>query len=323
MSSGKENTLRFWTRVVGTAIVALSMTTCGGADRAAENESVEESTLDQPDVSTLTPESTDEEIMQHMLWVMENRTTSSELTEHFPDLDRGRAYNIQRLRLEHRERTEERVGWKIGWSNQPDPNVAIDPAFGHIMAPDVLEPGSEVSLDRLIDGDTGIEAEVAFWLDKDLPGPTVTREDVIDATAEVAAAIEIIKPRVTAHGSEALDWPNRHNHGIVDNVWHTAVMLSPNRFSLDEIDFAAETVTVAVNDDPVLEGRMSWTMGRDPIEAVVWLANEMLDYGYQLSAGDFIITGSVVYRDSVLPGDTAVLTYSSLGTMQITVASTP
>jgi 2-keto-4-pentenoate hydratase len=323
MSGGKKNTLCFWTRVVGTAIVALSMTMCGGADKAAEDESVEEPTLDQPDVSALTPESTDEEIMQHMLWVMENRTTSSGLTEHFPDLDRARAYNIQRLRLEHRERTEERVGWKIGWSNQPDPNVAIDPVFGHIMASDVLEPGSEVSLDRLIDGDTGIEAEVAFWLDKDLPGPTVTREDVIGATAEVAAAIEIIKPRVTAHGSEALDWPNRHNHGIVDNVWHTAVMLSPNRVSLDEIDFAAETVTVAVNDDPVLEGRMSWTMGRDPIEAVVWLANEMLEYGYQLSAGDFIITGSVVYRDSVLPGDTAVLTYSSLGTLQITVASAP
>jgi 2-keto-4-pentenoate hydratase len=296
---------------------------CGGADRTAVDESEEESTLDQPDVSTLTPESTDEEIMQHMLWVMENQTTSSELTKNFPDLDRARAYNIQRLRLEHREQTAERVGWKIGWSNQPDPNVAIDPVFGHIMAPDVLEPGSELSLDRLIDGDTGIEAEVVFWLDKDLPGPTVTREDVIDATAEVAAAIEIIKPRVIAHGSDALDWPNRHNHGIVDNVWHTAVMLSPNRVSLDEVDLAAETVTVAVNDETVGEGRFSWTMGRDPIEAVVWLANEMLDYGYQLSAGDFIITGSVLYRDSVLPGDTAVLSYSSLGTMEIAVASAP
>lgn len=321
MSDGR-NVLRSWAMVAGTAVIALSMTMCGGADQTAE-ESVQESTLDQPDVSTLTPESTDEEIMQHMLWVMENQTTSSELTEHFPDLDRSRAYDIQRLRLEHRERTEQRVGWKIGWSNQPDPSVALDPVFGHIMAPDVLESGAELSLDRLIDGDTGIEAEVAFWLGEDLPGPTVTREDVIDATAEVAAAIEIIKPRVTAHDSDDSDWPNRHNHGIVDNVWHTAVVLSPNRFSLDDIDFAAETVTVAVNDDPVLEGRMSWTMGRDPIEAVVWLANELLEYGYQLSAGDFIITGSVVYRDSVLPGDTAVLTYSSLGTIQVSIASAP
>jgi 2-keto-4-pentenoate hydratase len=82
-------------------------------------------------------------------------------------------------------------------------------------------------------------------------------------------------------------------------------------------------VTVAVNDDPVMEGRFSWTMGRDPIEAVVWIANELLEYGYQLSAGDFIITGSVVYRDGVLPGDEVVLTYSSLGTIEMTVASAP
>lgn len=323
MTDRTSNTSRFWKSFAGTTIVALSMTMCQGVEKPAEDEAVGASTSDQPDVSTLTPESTDEEIMQHMLWVKDNQTTSSELTKNFPDLDRARAYDIQRLRLEHLEQTEERVGWKIGWSNQPDPNVPIDPVFGHIMAPDVLEPGSELSLDRLIDGDTGIEAEVAFWLAKDLAGPAVTREDVIDATSEVAAAIEIIKPRVTAHGSDASDWPNRHNHGIVDNVWHTAVILSPNRVGLNDVDLAAETVSVAVNDDPVLEGRFSWTMGSDPIDAVVWLANELLEYGYQLSAGDFVITGSVVYRDEVRPGDTATLTYSSLGTMQLTVASAP
>ena len=322
MSHRATNTSWFWMKVVGTAIVTVSITMCGGTEQPAEDEVVE-SSLDRPDVSTLTPESTDEDIMRHMLWVMDNQTTSTELTRHFPDLDRARAYNIQRLRLEHREQTEARVGWKIGWSNQPDPGVAIDPAFGHIMASNVLDPGLEVPLDRLIDGKTGLEAEVVFWLDKDLPGPTVTREDVIDATAEVAGAIEIIQPRVAAYGSESLDWPNRHNHGIVDNVWHIGVMFGSTRVSLDEIDFTTEKVTVALNDESILEGQMSWTMGRDPIQGVVWLANEMLKYGYQLSAGDFVITGSVVYKESVLPGDTATLTYSSLGTINMTIASTP
>ena len=322
MSDRAKSTSWFWMRIAGTAIVTLCITTCGGAEQPAEDEVVE-STLDQPDVSTLTPESTDEDIMQHMLRVMDNQTTSSELTRHFPDLDRARAYNIQRLRLEHREQTEARVGWKIGWSNQPDPSVAIDPAFGHIMASDVLKPGLEVSLDHLIDGKTALEAEIVFWLDKDLPGPTVTREDVIDATAEVAGAIELIEPRVAAFGSDSLYWPNRHNHGIVDNIWHIGVMFGSTRVSLDEIDFTTEKVSVAVNDEPILEGSMSWTMGRDPIEGVVWLANEMLKYGYRLSAGDFVITGSVVYRDSVLPGDKAILTYSSLGTMHMTIASAP
>ncbi len=322
MSDRATNTSWFWMNFAGTAIVTLSITMCGGAEQPAEDEVVE-SSLAQPDVSTLTSESTDEDIMLHMLWVMDNQTTSTELTRHFPDLDRARAYNIQRLRLEHREQTEARVGWKIGWSRQPDPSVAIDPAFGHIMASNVFEPGLEVSLDHLIGGKTGLEAEVVFWLDKDLPGPTVTREDVIDATAEVAGVIELIQPRVAAYGSESLVWPNRHNHGIVDNIWHIGVMFGSTRVSLDEIDFTTETVTVAVNDDRIVEGRTSWTMGRDPIQGVVWLANELLEYGYQLNAGDFVIAGAVAYIESVLPGDTATLTYSSLGTIDMTIASSP
>lgn len=323
----------FWVKATGMVLVTLSMTMCGGAEPPVEDVIVE-SSLVEPDVSTLTPEATDENIMQHMLWVMDNQTTSTELTQHFPDIDRARAYDIQRLRLEHREQTEARVGWKIGWSNQPNPRVAIDPAFGHIMASNVLELGREVSLDHLINGKTGLEAEVVFWLDKDLPGPTVTREDVIEATAEVAGAVELIEPRVAAYGSESLevpvggeqpisDWPNRHNHGIVDNVWHIGVIFGSNRVGLDEVDFMNERASIAVNDETIVEGHFSWTMGRDPIQGVVWLANELLKYGYQLSAGDFVITGSVAYTESFFPGDRATLTYSSLGTIDMSVASTP
>ncbi|MBL03904.1 MAG: hypothetical protein CL486_10450 [Acidobacteria bacterium] len=323
----------FWVKATGMVLVTLSVTMCGGAEPPVEDVIVE-SSLVEPDVSTLTPEATDENIMQHMLWVMDNQTTSTELTQHFPDIDRNRAYDIQRLRLEHREQTEARVGWKIGWSNQPNPRVAIDPAFGHIMASNVLELGREVSLDHLINGKTGLEAEVVFWLDKDLPGPTVTREDVIEATAEVAGAVELIEPRVAAYGSESLevpvggeqpisDWPNRHNHGIVDNVWHIGVIFGSNRVGLDEVDFMNERASIAINDETIVEGHFSWTMGRDPIQGVVWLANELLKYGYQLSAGDFVITGSVAYTESVFPGDRATLTYSSLGTIDMSVASTP
>ena len=202
------------------------------------------------------------------------------------------------------------------------------------MASNVLELGREVSLDHLINGKTGLEAEVVFWLDKDLPGPTVTREDVIEATAEVAGAVELIEPRVAAYGSESLevpvggeqpisDWPNRHNHGIVDNVWHIGVIFGSNRVGLDEVDFMNERASIAVNDETIVEGHFSWTMGRDPIQGVVWLANELLKYGYQLSAGDFVITGSVAYTESFFPGDRATLTYSSLGTIDMSVASTP
>ena len=146
--------------------------------------------------------------------------------------------------------------------------------------------------------------------------------------------MELIKPRVAAYDSESLaipaggeqpisDWPNRHNHGIIDNVWHIGVIFGSNRVGVDEVDFMNERVSLAVNDETIVEGRFSWTLGRDPIQGVVWLANELLNYGYQLSAGDFVITGAVAYTESVFPGDRATLTYSSLGTIDMSVASTP
>ena len=122
-----------------------------------------------------------------------------------------------------------------------------------------------MSLDHLINGSTGLEAEVVFWLDKDLPGPTVTRDDVLEATAEVAAAVELIKPRVAAYDSESLAvpaggeqpisiWPNRHNHGIIDNVWHIGVIFGSNRVGVDEVDLMNERVSIAVNDETIEEG---------------------------------------------------------------------
>ena len=114
MTDTRTNVFCYWLRPVGTALVALGLTMCGGAENPADD-----ATADAPDVSTLTPESSNEDIMRHMLWVMEHQTTSTELTTHFPDIDRARAYDIQRLRLEHREQSEARVGWKIGWSNHP------------------------------------------------------------------------------------------------------------------------------------------------------------------------------------------------------------
>ena len=101
------------------------------------------------------------------------------------------------------------------------------------------------------------------------------------------------------------------------------MIFGSNRVGLDEVDFMNERASIAVNDETIVEGHFSWTMGRDPIQGVVWLAKELLKYGYQLSAGDFVITGSVAYTESFFPGDRATLTYSSLGTIDMSVASTP
>lgn len=304
-------------RAVLAAAAVLSMTACGSPAPPAEELAEPVSAVEA--VETLTPESTDDEIMRHMIWALDTQTVSTELSTHFPDLDRARAYDIQRLRLRRQEQTEARVGWKIGWSNQIDPRVGIDPVFGYIMESNVFEPGEPVPTTTFINGQAGVEAEVAIWLNADLPGPTVTRDDVIAATEEVAGVIELLAPRVGPGEDGGLS----HDHGIVDNVFHIGVIFGSTRMSLDEVDLSAETVSVEINGEAAAEGRMATTLGRDPIEAVVWVANELITNGHHLHAGDFVITGTVAGAPQVGAGGTARLVYSSLGAIEMTVEGEP
>ena len=296
------------------ALLAL-IAACSGSPEPAEAPPAE-AAVRAAVIEPLSPDSTDEEILEHMLAVEQQGVVSVELSRHFPSLDRDRAYAIQRMRLERKMPTDPRVGWKIGWSRQTDPRVGIDPVFGHILTSNVLVPGEPVPTGRFVDGRALVEAEVAVWLSQDLPGPTVTRDDVLGAVEEVGGVIELLNPRVGPDG----DGPNTHDHGIVDNVFHIAVLFGNTRVSADEVDWADERVTVEVNGEATGEGRTSYVMGRDPIAGVVWLANELLAYGYHVEAGDVVITGTVVTPPPVGPGDSARLVFSTLGTVDLMVA---
>ena len=296
------------------ALLAL-IAACSGSPEPAEAPPAE-AAVRAAVIESLSPDSTDEEILEHMLAVEQQGVVSVELSRHFPSLDRDRAYAIQLMRLERKVPTYPRVGWKIGWSRQTDPRVGIDPVFGHILTSNVLVPGEPVPTGRFVDGRALVEAEVAVWLSQDLPGPTVTRDDVLGAVEAVGGVIELMNPRVGPDG----DGPNTHDHGIVDNVFHIGVLFGDTRVSADEADWADERVTVEVNGEATGEGRTSYVMGRDPIAGVVWLANELLAYGYHVEAGDVVITGTVVTPPPVGPGDSARLVFSRLGTVDLMVA---
>ena len=97
-------------------------------------------------------------------------------------------------------------------------------------------------------------------------------------------------------------------------------MFGDQRAPAGESDWAGERVSLEVNGEARAEGRMSYVMGRDPVQGVVWIANELLKYGYQLRAGDVVITGTVVEPPPIGAGDAARLTYSTLGTVELLVA---
>ncbi len=260
------------------------------------------------------PDSDQAAIVQHLLEAEQGKRNTTAMARHFPAMERQTAYDIQNAILTEKNMDEEQIGWKIGYSRAEDETVTLDPIFGHMMMSNIINPEEPISAAQVTGDSAVVEGEFAFYLEKDLRGPDVTRDQVIDAVSGVAGVIEIL-----ASWTQAPDgMTNTRNHDIAGNVFHVGAIFGKNRVTLDEIDFSKETVTAVVNGEEKVSGEAAWTMGKDPIEAVVWLANELIRYGpYTLKSGDVVITGTVFSPPRIAIGGKAVMKYSTLGEVEV------
>lgn len=255
----------------------------------------------------LSATSTDEEIMLHMLETANGQGQTDQIATHFPDLDRERAYRIQRLRLAHGKRQAEHVGWKLAWTRMAEPDAGMDPVVGHYLSDRVFEEGRPVSTRYFTNGTSNAEPEIVFYLGKDLPGPVVTREELIDAVASVGVGMEFVNWRLSEPGSR--------EHAIVDNGIAVGVILGKDRRPLDGVDFSEMIGRVDVEGEGSSEGPATVLMGEGPIEAMLWAANELPKWGMQLSAGQFVFSGTVCPPMPVSAGDRATVTFTGLGSV--------
>lgn len=305
-------------RVVGICLVLLAAA-CGEpspapAERAAGGEPAAVSPTPEAGVEAmpaeLTADSSDEEIAAHMLATRRAGRTTRALADLFPDLTRERAYAIQQATLAAQGELSQ-VGWKIGWSRVLDPRTPTDPIFGYVLDSDVFQSGDSVPASRLVGGSAGIEAEVVVWVDRDLPGPSYRRADIEAVVTRIAPAIELVSSRLPA--------PNSHDQAIADDVYHAGVVLG-DPLDLAGVDLSNAQGHVAINAEDRGQGTTGSIMGRDPIEAVVWLANELPKYGRHLRAGDFVLTGTVLSPPAASAGDHATVTFATLGTVEVEIA---
>ena len=260
---------------------------------------------DAADPPSLDADSSNREIVAHMYQHELNQTQTDALEKHFPDISRDRAYAIQRLRLEEMGKTSPRAGWKLAWTRKTE-DTALDPALGHYLANRVYGEGSPVSTKYFTNGTAAAEPEIVFYLNKDLPGPVVTRQQVVDAVESVGIGMEFVAWRALG--------PRTREHAIVDNGIAAGVLLADARYSLDEVDFTREIGSVTVGDE-TNRGPATSIMGEDPLAALVWAANELPKYGMHLKAGDFVVSGTVCVPLPVSAGDTASISFTNLGTL--------
>ena len=199
------------------------------------------------------------------------------------------------------------VGRKIGLTSKVM-QVATgitEPDYGVIFDDMVIESGSSVEFDRFTN--VRIEVELAFVLRERLEGPEVTLFDVLDATAYIVPALEILNSHIALEGRTIVDT-------ISDNAAMGAMVIGGTPVKPDAVDLRWVSALLSRNQVIEESGVAAAVLGH-PAMGVAWLANKLARHGQALEADEIILAGSFTRPMWVERGDTVHADYRELGTV--------
>jgi 2-oxopent-4-enoate/cis-2-oxohex-4-enoate hydratase len=228
------------------------------------------------------------------------------------DLTIDDAYAISLNFLKRREQDGERViGKKIGVTSKAVQDMlgVRQPDFGFLTDRMLVKNGATVNIVEAGLIQPRAEAEIGFVLKKDLRGPGVTDQDVLDATDYIAPCFEIVDSRIQ-------NWKISIIDTVADNASCGVFVLGEAKADPWAHDLPNLKVRVTKNGKPLSEGLGSAVQG-SPLTAVAWLANTLGEKGVPLLAGDFILSGSLVPLENAAPGDRFDMVLEGIGDCSI------
>lgn len=204
-------------------------------------------------------------------------------------------------------------GFKVGSTSLEAQRIlgTDEPGAGLLLAPFVHESPARVTI--VAEHTPAVEGEFAFRLGRDLPprDRPYSLDEVASAVAAVAGAIEVVGSRfaggLAGKGRLLVTADCGANVALVCGAWH-------ERFPL--ADLPNHPVTMTVNGTPRGSGTGSRALG-DPLNVLVWLANEQSAAGLGLKAGEIVSTGTCTGLDAVMPGDGVRADFGILGEVEI------
>lgn len=272
-----------------------------------------------PDMSDqLTADAAVDQIAAHLLEAEHRAQTTYALQVHHPDMSRETAYEVQLSALiSEQANNKSLIGWKMGGTNTPEPDGTPDPSFAYMLGSDRLEDAQSIGPDPYVGDSVLVEAEVAFIIGADLPGPEISEDQLRGAVESVAGAVELISGRVIATPEGTA--PSM-NHIIAARLSHANVILGDTRVPLAGFDLANEQAVTTINGEERAAGRSNEIMNTNPFDALMWIANALPKHGHYLRAGDVVITGSLYTNPTLKPGERAVVRFSTLGRVSVSLS---
>ncbi|WP_413742782.1 2-oxo-hept-4-ene-1,7-dioate hydratase [Sodalis sp. RH15] len=243
-----------------------------------------------------------------------SRVQTGLLSLQHPQMTLDDAYAIQGAWVKQKMLAGRKVfGWKIGLTSKAMQSaLGIDTPDSGVLFDDMLfEDGAAIAPERFIQ--PRIEAEVAFVMKAPLKGPGVGIIDVLNATAYVAPALEILDTRILRK-DPATGRTRTIMDTVSDNAANAGVVLGSQSFRPDSVDMRWMGAIVSRNA-AVEETGLGAGVLNHPARGVAWLANRLARYGDSIEAGQWVLAGSFIRPVETRRGDTIIADFGPHGTV--------
>jgi 2-oxo-hept-3-ene-1,7-dioate hydratase len=248
-----------------------------------------------------------------------SRTQTGLLSKRHPHWTMEDAYAVQSALVKRKLASGCRIiGWKIGLTSKAMQDaLKIDIPDSGILFDDMLfEHGATIPYGRYIQ--PRIEAEIAFVMKTDLPGPDCTRVQVLAATDHVVPSLEILDTRILR-----VDPETKMTRTIVDtisdNAANAGIVLGRERHAPEAMDLRWVGAIVKRNGE-VEETGLGAGVLDDPASGIAWLANRLAQFGDHIRAGDIVLSGSFIRPIEARSGDIFEADFGTFGRVDIQFA---
>lgn len=159
-----------------------------------------------------------------------------------------------------------------------------------------------------------VEVELAFILKKELRGPHVTVEQVLDATDYVTPAVEIIDARIEQFDRHSKVMRKVYDT-ISDNAANAGIVLGAAH--VDPLTTDLPWCGAVLRQNGVVEetGLAAGVQGH-PAIGIAWLANKLAPWGEHLQTGEIVLAGSFTKPALAKVGDVFDVDYGPLGRLE-------